>query len=86
MRAAVRYLGPLPPGASKSVRISWFRSISLKIALPSIPLCVLSMILINETWLYVLVAVWFLVWAEGLWGFSAPLGRCRVDRKSSCHA
>jgi hypothetical protein len=77
MRAAVRYLGPLPPGASESVRIGWTRGVCLKIALPSIPVCVVAMIIINETWLYVLFAVLFLAWAESLWGISRDIKRAR---------
>lgn len=82
MRAAVRYLGPLPPGASASVRISWFRSACLKVGLPSFLLCVLTMVLINETWLYVLVAVLFLGWAESLWGMSRNIKRARLTEAS----
>ena len=35
------------------------------------------MIVINETWLYVLFAVVFLAWAEGLWGMSRDIKRSR---------
>ena len=77
MRAAVRYLGPLPPGAPESVRISWTRSVCLKIALPSIPVCIVVMIIMQETWLYVLFAVLFVAWAESLWGMSRDIKRAR---------
>lgn len=77
MRAAVRYLGPLPPGAPESVRLSWMRSVGLKIALPFLPVFVVAMIIIKETWAYVLFAVWFVLWAEGLRRISRDIKRAR---------
>jgi hypothetical protein len=68
-RAAVRYVGVGPDQLDASV--------CLQVALPSIPVCVVAMTIINETWLYVLFAVLFLACAEGLRGLSQDINRAR---------
>jgi hypothetical protein len=61
-----RYLGLLPKGASESVRLRWLRRVSLRIGLPSLLVTIVVLIVINVTWLYVLVGVMVVLWGTSI--------------------
>jgi hypothetical protein len=80
-RALTRYLGAVPKGASKSMRLTATRRISLKVALPFLPPLILVVILIDRTWAYVLLGLWTVLWGVSLILLTHDI---RVARRTDC--
>jgi hypothetical protein len=77
MSAAIRYLEPLPNDATKLQRLRWRRRVSLKVALPSLPLVAFAGPEIDQAWFYAAVAALALVWVTGLAMLSLDIRRAR---------
>jgi Flp pilus assembly protein TadB len=84
--ALSRYLGRLPTGASKSVRLSWSRRISLRLDLLSLPLLMAAVIFINVTWLDVLLGVWVVFSGVSLALLTRDIRRARRAERAEIDA
>jgi hypothetical protein len=73
----IRYLGQLPKGASESVRLNWSRRLILRMGLPSLPVLIVGVILIDTTWLYVLSGVLVAMWIASLALVTRDIRRAR---------
>ena len=66
-RFADRFYGP-PPARDDPplVHLRYTRAVSLKMGLPLLPLMILAVLGLDETWIWVVAAVWFVGWAGNL--------------------
>jgi hypothetical protein len=68
-----------PPGkeASQLERDEWTRASGPKLAIPFIPVLIVSMIVINQIWAYVGFGVWSALWLSSLAKLSIDIRRGR---------
>lgn len=77
--AGRRYFGPFPNGAPKSVRLSWRRRTEVRAAVPSLPVVIWVVIVIDATWAYLVVGGLAAWWG---WGFAMLTRDIRRARRA----
>ena len=74
----MRIVGPMPgKDASEFERLRFTRALGLKLAVPFLPVLALAVITVAETWAYVALGVWAVVWVGSLVRISLGIRRAR---------